>query len=76
MLDAIFLKVIRLASVADLREVAAMLQDRGDLDASEDLDWIACHKGRGDLPELLGDGSGAAKAMLKTKEANCMNIKK
>jgi hypothetical protein len=42
--DAIFLKIIRLASVADLREVAAMLQDPGDLDASEDLNWIAAIK--------------------------------
>jgi hypothetical protein len=29
----------------------------------------------GDLPELLGDGSGAAKAPLKTKEANCLSVK-
>jgi hypothetical protein len=39
--NAVFLKIIRLASVADLRDMAAMLQDRGDLDASEDLNLMA-----------------------------------
>ena len=52
--DAIFFEVVRLSSSSDLREMAVHLFERGDHQAAEDLTWIADHKERGDLPELLG----------------------
>jgi hypothetical protein len=56
--DAIFFEVIRLSSSSDLREMAVDLFERGDHQAAEDLTWIADHKERGDLPELLGSQPG------------------
>ena len=52
--DAIFFEVVRISSSNDLREMAVHLFERGDHQAAEDLIWIADHKERGDLPELLG----------------------
>jgi hypothetical protein len=52
--DAIFFEVVRLSSSSDLREMAVQLFERGDHQAAKDLTWIADHKERGDLPELLG----------------------
>jgi hypothetical protein len=56
--DAIFFEVVKLSSSSDLREMAVHLFERGDHQAAEDLIWIADHKERGDLPELLGSQSG------------------
>src|ERR1700746_249544 len=56
--DAIFFEVVRLSSSSDLREMAVHLFERGDHQAAEDLIWIADHKERGDLLELLGSDSG------------------
>src|ERR1700757_1874200 len=52
--DAIFFEVVRLSSSSELREIAVHLFERGDHQAAEDLNWIAGHKERGELPELLG----------------------
>ena len=52
--DAIFFEVVKLSSSSDLREMAVQLFERSDHQAAEDLIWIADHKERGDLPELLG----------------------
>src|SRR5215472_17364333 len=52
--DAIFFEVVRLSSASDLREMAVLLYERGDYHEAEDVNWIAAHKERGDLPELLG----------------------
>lgn len=52
--DAIFFEVVRISSSRDLREMAVHLFERGDHREAEDLNWIAAHKERGDLSELLG----------------------
>jgi hypothetical protein len=52
--DAIFFEVVRLSSSNALREMAVLLYERGDYQEAEDVNWIAAHKERGDLPELLG----------------------